>query len=66
MRTSYEALRSEFNDLGRRSVASETEIERLRHELEIVQQAAPRRRVAQQTLAALETTKASNSRCNSA
>ena len=40
VRSSYEALRTEFNELGRRSAASETEIERLRHELEIVQQSA--------------------------
>jgi chromosome segregation ATPase len=40
VRSSYEALRAEFNDLGRRSAAGETEIERLRHELELVQQTA--------------------------
>src|SRR5687768_2274899 len=40
VRSSYEALRGQFNELGRRSAASETEVERLRHELEIVQQSA--------------------------
>jgi crescentin len=40
VRASYEALRSEFNELGRRSAASETEIDRLRHELELAQQTA--------------------------
>jgi crescentin len=40
VRASYEALRADFNDLGRRSAAGETEIERLRHELELVQQTA--------------------------
>ena len=39
LRSGYDALRSEFNELGRRSAASETEIERLRHELDQVQQA---------------------------
>lgn len=40
VRASYESLRADFNDLGRRSSASETEIERLRHELELTQQSA--------------------------
>jgi chromosome segregation ATPase len=33
LRGSYEALRTEFNELGKRAAAAETEIERLRHEL---------------------------------
>ena len=32
VRSSYDTLRVEFNELERRSAASETEIERLRHE----------------------------------
>jgi len=40
VRTSYEALRADFNDLGRRNTAGETEIERLRNDLETVQQTA--------------------------
>ena len=34
LRASYETLRTEFNELGKRAAAAETEIERLRHELE--------------------------------
>jgi chromosome segregation ATPase len=39
IRTNYEALRNEFNDLGKRNSANETEVERLRHELDISQHA---------------------------
>ncbi|HEY2137832.1 MAG TPA: hypothetical protein VGH49_18245 [Xanthobacteraceae bacterium] len=38
VRTSYEALRAEFNDLAKKSAAGDTEQERLRHELELSQQ----------------------------
>ena len=40
IRASYDTLRNEFNELGKRAAASDTEIERLRHELEISQQTA--------------------------
>ena len=40
VRQSYDTLRTEFNELGRRSSASETEVEKLRNELDIVQQQA--------------------------
>lgn len=39
IRASYETLRTEFNELGKRAAASDTEVERLRHELEQSQQA---------------------------
>jgi chromosome segregation ATPase len=39
VRTSYETLRNEFNDLGKRNSGNETEVERLRHELEVSQHA---------------------------
>ena len=40
IRASYETLRTEFNDLAKRAAANDTEIERLRHELEVSQQTA--------------------------
>lgn len=46
VRASYEALRAEFNELNRRSASNETEIERLRHELELAQQSARAAEVA--------------------
>ena len=40
VRQSYETLRTEFNSLGQRAAGHETEIEKLRNELDIVQQQA--------------------------
>jgi crescentin len=39
LRATYDTLRTEFNELGKRAAAGETEIERLRHDLQQSQQA---------------------------
>jgi chromosome segregation ATPase len=40
LRGTYETLRGEFNELGRRNATNETEVDRLRHELQLAQQSA--------------------------
>lgn len=50
IRQSYDTLRSEYNELGKRHAASDTEVEKLRNELDIVQLAARSAEIARSDL----------------